>query len=604
MVSYTDLEKTIQSLILSPSGWRAVFAYGGSGAEESASPDIGDAHRIIITRAARVFAEYLHARLTRPVVVVGMDTRPTGPAIAHELIGGLLDAGCGVEFAGIVAAPEIMAYARSGGVNGFVYISASHNPIGHNGLKFGFDDGGVLPASEAKKLIAAFLANKDYDDGVAPQYNEERIAAALNKQGECKRSAYQAYLAFSREVTQGDKTGGGDILAAINADLKARPLGIAVDFNGSARTVSIDREFFESLGISLHAINDKPGAIAHRIVPEGESLEPCCRYLEELHAADSSIILGYVPDCDGDRGNLVIWDQGEQRARSLEAQEVFALACAGELAQLVWGGVDTAKAAIAVNDPTSMRVDWIAKAFGASVFHAEVGEAHVVGLARRLRERGYIARILGEGSAGGNITHPSAVRDPIHTVMAIVKLLCVRRIGDKAGLFELWRNRAGKAYQEDFSLLDIIATLPAFYTTGSYTPEAVLQVKSEDHAALKDRYQTVFLREWEARKAGLAARYGITQWEVLCYNGIEEKRGLSHFGEAGRGGLKLMFSDVAGNEVAWIWMRGSGTEPVFRVMADAYSAELERELVQWQRDMVIEADGNEVSGGVQHGCAG
>ncbi|MDR1400599.1 MAG: phosphatidylglycerol lysyltransferase [Treponema sp.] len=609
MVSYTNLDRAIQSLILSPSGWRAVFASGsvsdtdgvsGTGDkanEESASPNISPAHRIIIARAARVFAEYLHAHLARPVVVVGMDTRPTGPAIAHELIGGLLSADCDVKFAGFTAAPEIMAYARSGGVNGFVYISASHNPIGHNGLKFGLDDGGVLPASEAKKLIAAFLANKDYDDGVAPQLNKERLLPVLKKWSECKRSAYQAYLAFSREVTQGD-TAGGDILAAISTGLKARPLGITVDFNGSARTLSIDREFFESLGIRLHAMNDKPGMIAHRIVPEGESLEPCCRYLEELHATDSSIILGYVPDCDGDRGNLVIWDQGEQRARSLEAQEVFALACAGELAQLVWSGVDTAKAAIAVNDPTSMRVDRIAEAFGTSVFHAEVGEANVVELARSLRKRGYIARILGEGSAGGNITHPSAVRDPIQTVMAIVKLLCVRSNGDKAGLFEIWRKRAGKVYSGDFSLLNIITTLPAFYTTGSYTPEAALQVKSADHAALKERYQAVFLREWEARKPRLAARYGLTQWEVLGYNGMEEKRGLSRFGEAGRGGLKLMFRDAVGNEVAWMWMRGSGTEPVFRVMADAYSVELERELIQWQRAMVIEADGNEVSGGV------
>jgi phosphoglucomutase len=311
-----------------------------------------------------------------------------------------------------------------------------------------------------------------------------------------------------------------------------------------------------------------------------------------------------VPDCDGDRGNLVIWNENEQQARRIEAQEVFALACAGELAHLVWSGVDTTKAVIAVNDPTSLRVDRIAEAFGASVFHAEVGEANVVGLARCLRERGCIARILGEGSAGGNITHPSAVRDPIHTVMAIVKLLCVRGSGNKAGLFEIWRNRVGKAYCGDFSLSDIIATLPTFYTTGSYTPEAALQVKSVDHAALKERYQTVFLREWEARKARLAARYGITQWEALCYNGMEERRGLSRFGEAGRGGLKLMFSDVAGSEVAWIWMRGSGTEPVFRVMADAPDVELERELIQWQRDMVIEADGNEVSGGVQYGCAG
>jgi phosphoglucomutase len=40
-------------------------------------------------------------------------------------------------------------------------------------------------------------------------------------------------------------------------------------------------------------------------------------------------------------------------------------------------------------------------------------------------------------------------------------------------------------------------------------------------------------------------------------------------------------------------MRGSGTEPVFRVMADVAGANVgfERELLEWQRDMVTEADG-------------
>ncbi|MDR3303484.1 MAG: phosphatidylglycerol lysyltransferase [Treponema sp.] len=620
-----DLNKALEGLILSPSGWRAVFAADGN--EESATGDIAAAHRIIIRRAATVFARYLQAHNTRerrPRAVVGMDTRPTGPAIAEGFVGGLLAAGCDVEFAGVVAAPEIMAYAKRGGVDGFVYISASHNPIGHNGLKFGLADGGVLSTPEAKQLIADFHANHDADEAIthvrdnngldvryhAGIWGGAAYTEALSKQAACKQAAYQAYLEFTREVVQGNggKTAvsaDADILSAIAAGLRTHPVGIAVDFNGSARTVSIDREFFESLGITLHAINDKPGAIAHRIVPEGESLEPCRQFLEKLHAQDPSVVLGYVPDCDGDRGNLVIWDEGAQQARILEAQEVFALACVGEFAHLVWNGelcYDSAgktrsQAAIAVNDPTSMRVDRIAKAFGISVFHAEVGEANVVGLARTLRERGFLVRILGEGSAGGNITHPAAVRDPLNTVMAIIKLLCARSGADKPGLFEIWRTRSGQKYRDDFSLADIIASLPVFHTTGSYTPEAILRVKSADHAVLKTRYQAVFLREWQTRKAELQARYGLTQWEASCYNGMEEKRGLSHFGEAGRGGLKITFTDKEGNETAWIWMRGSGTEPVFRVMADSevrnsHSAAppLERELIEWQRRMVIEAD--------------
>jgi phosphoglucomutase len=310
--------------------------------------------------------------------------------------------------------------------------------------------------------------------------------------------------------------------------------------------------------------------------------------------------LGYVPDCDGDRGNLVIWDNGA--ARIVEAQEVFALCCVAELAHLVWteeqeagtAGVAPRKIAIAVNDPTSLRVDRIAQAFGAQVFRAEVGEANVVGLARKLREQGYIVRILGEGSAGGNITHPSAVRDPLDTLLSLVKLLCVR--GDR-GFFSIWLQRGGGEYRDNFSLSDVIASLPPFVTTGVYEDEALLKVKTADHGALKNRYQTVFLREWENRKDPLRKKYGIESWEAAAYNGMEERRGITRFGDAGRGGLKVQFLNRAGIPIAAIWMRGSATEPVFRIMADAEGKgnDLERDLIFWQRRMVAEADSMEES---------
>jgi phosphoglucomutase len=274
-----------------------------------------------------------------------------------------------------------------------------------------------------------------------------------------------------------------------------------------------------------------------------------------------------------------------------------------ELAHLVWTGElaydnkgnALSKAAVAVNDPTSMRVDRIARAFDVSVFRAEVGEANVVGLARKLREKGYTVRILGEGSAGGNITHPSAVRDPIATVLALVKLLSLRSAQGKAGLFELWCDLSDQAelYHPDFSLADIIAGLPPFVTTGAYSPEALLQVKTADHGVLKNRYQKIFLREWEEQKERIKTRYGVTAWEAAAYMGTEEKRGIVSFGEAGRGGLKVSFLNAEGKALAFIWMRGSATEPVFRVMADAQGSDkrIERDLIEWQRRMVLEADG-------------
>jgi phosphoglucomutase len=322
-----------------------------------------------------------------------------------------------------------------------------------------------------------------------------------------------------------------------------------------------------------------------------------------------------MPDCDGDRGNLVVWDDTVGKARVLEAQEVFALCSVAELAHLVWtgeAGSAPRKIAIAVNDPTSLRVDRIAAAFGVELFRAEVGEANVVGLARKLRERGYTVRVLGEGSAGGNITHPSAVRDPLDTLLSLLKLLCVRG-GDsrqddsrqddshrgefregKEGFFSIWLKRRGRGaeYREDFTLADVIASLPPFVTTGVYEAEALLKVKTLDHGVLKDRYQTVFLREWESRKDQLRDKYGITSWEAAAYNGMEEHRGITRFGDAGRGGLKVHFLNGEGIPIAAIWMRGSATEPVFRIMADAEGRDnsLERDLIFWQRRMVAEAD--------------
>jgi phosphoglucomutase len=256
-------------------------------------------------------------------------------------------------------------------------------------------------------------------------------------------------------------------------------------------------------------------------------------------------------------------------------------------------GKALSKVALAVNDPTSLRIDRIAHFFGASVFRGEVGEANIVGLARKLRSEGYLVRVFGEGSNGGIMIHPSAVRDPIDTLGAILKLLAIR--GGEGpggmGLFEIWSNLSGAIYRNDFTLADIMASIPPFVTTGVASKDATLKVKTTDHALLKDRYQKIFLREWAEKNTSLLGPFGISEWEAIAYNGMEEKRGIKRFADAGSGGLKIEFSG-RGKKPAFIWMRGSGTEPVFRIVADAEGKDpgLERKLINWQRQMVLEAD--------------
>ena len=587
MIKQEKLKSALDALILSTSGWRAVFAIDED--EESGETQLSSANKIIVSCAAQVFAQYMLKTNEKPVIVIGRDTRPTG-ALMADLIINTMSASCTVRYAGITAAPEIMAYTKISGADGFLYISASHNPIGHNGLKFGKGEGGVLPGREAEILIEQFKQQilKPY----IPASFELVVREIYEQEESVKKEALQAYRRFTQDVIS---DGNEAVLETIRLGIKKQALGIVSDLNGSARTLSIDRSFFGDLGIKYMSINDKAGVIVHRIVPEGEALEPVRVFLEQCHKEDSDFVLGYTPDCDGDRGNLVIWDEKLKTARPLEAQEVFALACVAELAQLVWTGSkgkEMQKVAVVVNDPTSLRIDRIASYFGAALFRVEVGEANVVEKAKTLRQEGWTVRILGEGSAGGTITHPSAVRDPLDTVAALVKMLTIRSNAEKKGLFEIWCAKSGFPYKEDFSLDYIIASLPAFVTTGSYTPQALLHIATTDHVLLKRRYQEIFLQEWETRKEELESKYGITGWTALAYTRQTEHAGISDFGLAGSGGLKVLFNDKNRRSTAAIWMRGSKTEPVFRIMADIEGnrQNMEHDFISWQRALIQRAD--------------
>ncbi len=599
-------------MILSASGWRCVFA--DSGEEEDATPLIDAAHTTISQAIAIVYADYM-ARSGAKRIVVGIDARPTGPLIAREIIKVLVAKGFEVEFPGIIAAPEIMAYSHK--VDGFVYISASHNPIGHNGIKFGKNDGGVIPGSEAAILADAFrsfCADKDAPQKAAEAANsctKEAFEAVLANASSVKEKTLETYTAFTREVISGstDEIKQNELFAEITENTKKKPLSIVCDMNGSARTVSIDKAFFADTGIGFFALNNKPGHIAHAIIPEPENLVHCAKEMEALHAGNGKTsgkpqpecILGYMPDCDGDRGNIVFWNEKTNKAEVLKAQEVFAVSVMSELAYLAYTGKtgENTKLAVAVNDPTSMRIEEIAAAFGAKVGRAEVGEANVVNKARELRAEGYEVRILGEGSNGGNITHPAAVRDPLNSIYALIKLLVLRDSVNadgttKKGLFHEWCSRSGQEanYKDDFTLTDVMATLPEYTTTGVSEPRAVLHIQTTDHAILKKAYQNVFEKEWEAKKQELKEKYGICSYIAIANNGTKQTDDIKDYSVSKKGGLKILFKDESEKSIAYIWMRGSGTEPVFRVMCDVKGNKPKEEanLLEWHSKMIAEAD--------------
>mgnify|MGYP003305841634 CR=1 FL=1 len=85
--------------------------------------------------------------------------------------------------------------------------------------------------------------------------------------------------------------------------------------NGSARCVSIDKKFIPSNKINLYSFNDIAGDIKHATIPEPENLVHCSAYMEKLQKDGfKNAILGYMPDCDGDRGNIVFWNEEKNKA--------------------------------------------------------------------------------------------------------------------------------------------------------------------------------------------------------------------------------------------------------------------------------------------------
>ncbi|MBL7006306.1 MAG: hypothetical protein ISR78_04415 [Spirochaetia bacterium] len=620
------LSAQINSMILSVSGWRKIFADDGS--EESFSENISPADTVISGVTAAAFADHMINSLPDKhslTLLIGMDSRPTGPAIADSITRILLAENIQVKHLFISAAPELMAYsAVDESVDGFIYITASHNPVGHNGFKFG-RKGGVFGREEAAILIDRFkeycaditfpvkLAN--LEQSVSPEKYYNTLTQISRNKYEAL-DTYREFTIMTAASTQGI-CGQDQVLSKIRTYTQNIGLGIAADLNGSARTCSIDISFLKELGIHIHAVHTRPGDIVHRIIPEGFSLDECRSELEKAYGEDPSFLFGYVPDNDGDRGNIVYIDENTGSAKALEAQEVFALAVMSELAFSEYSaasadnvysagraaGADrkngTRKEAVVVNGPTSMRIDSIARAFGAEVFRTEVGEANTVNLANKLRNSGYSVRILGEGSNGGNITYPASVRDPLNTLMSFIKLMALRdgkRNGDGEGLFKIWCKRSGQleAYTKNFTFPDILKTLPQFSTTGTSETHAVLKIREKSQARLKDAYEKLFLKHWEKDADTVFSPLGIVSWAEDNTEGIECRRGMGKMFRTGleTGGLKIIFFNGSGEATDYIWMRGSGTEPVFRVQADCKGADKEREsiLLQWHTNLVYEAD--------------
>ncbi|MCO4338719.1 phosphoglucosamine mutase [Staphylococcus agnetis] len=105
-----------------------------------------------------------------PRVLVGKDTRVSGEMLENALIAGLVSIGAEVMRLGVISTPGVAYLTREMGAELGVMISASHNPVADNGIKFFGSDGFKLSDDQENEIEA--LLDQDHPDLPRPTGNQ------------------------------------------------------------------------------------------------------------------------------------------------------------------------------------------------------------------------------------------------------------------------------------------------------------------------------------------------------------------------------------------------------------------------------------------------
>lgn len=206
-------------------------------------------------------------------MLVGMDTRESGPHIASLLAAGLQKAGATVESAGVITTPGVACLVRQNDYQAGVVISASHNPYHDNGVKLFSHEGMKFPDAEEEEIEAAIARLK------AEPVPAARPALAA------KHELHVEYLDFLRQhLLPGAKLSG---------------LRIVLDCaNGAA--YQLGPELFRFLGADV---------VATGVHPDGRNINAGCGslHLEGLRerVMKEHAQLGVAFDGDADRALFV-----------------------------------------------------------------------------------------------------------------------------------------------------------------------------------------------------------------------------------------------------------------------------------------------------------
>ena len=358
-----------------PSGLMASISGFRGKVGESLGPEL-------VAGLAAAYGSFLREEGDGDSVLVGRDTRTSGPMLQRAVVAGLLSAGCRVTELGMVPTPTALMAVADAGAAGGIVVTASHNPAEWNALKFAVGAGTFLPPERMDRFLT-FLRTRD----------------PVPARWDALRPVDRDEGAVARHLER--------ILALPFLDVdRIRDAGIAVALdcvNGVGNAIM--PPLLERLGCRVEAIGATPdGRFPRDPEPTPENLRALCRLVRDAGAQ-----VGFAVDPDADRLSLV-----DEKGRPLG--EDLTLALAAEVVLRRRPGT------VVTNLSTSRVVEDAAARHGCPVVRAPVGEIHVA------------ARMIADGAAVGGEGNGGVIVPALHHTRdaAAAAALILQRLVDGA----------------------------------------------------------------------------------------------------------------------------------------------------------------------------
>jgi phosphomannomutase len=317
------------------------------------------------------------------IVLVGRDSRPSGPDLAEAVTAGLLRTGWDVGDLGLVPTPTALLAVQDDPVaRGGVVVTASHNPAEWNGLKLASPDGEFIAPEAGKAIQSRFEAG--FTPSSPTSGRQTRVMGAI----EAHVDRILALPLLSLDV------------------ISDRRLRIALDCVRGAGGLILP-ELLRRLGCEVVGIHLQPDGRFPR------DPEPIASNLEELSALvrREGAEVGFAVDPDVDRLALV-----DETGRPIGEDWTLALAI-----ELV---LSRRSGPVVTNLSSSQCIEDAAARAGQLAYRAPVGEANV---ARRMAEVGAV--VGGEGNGGVILPDLHATRDAPLAAALVTQLLSERNVG-------------------------------------------------------------------------------------------------------------------------------------------------------------------------------